>query len=99
MSCLSVTLSRVGAVSVEAERKPSGVAAGLRRSGAPVPVFMRLPGLLTALERVSVRASLARVCERDIKVPYLEIEPTILWVYPDWATSNNVLSNTHWRIN
>lgn len=79
MSCLSVTLARVGAVSVEAERKPSGVAAGL--------------------ERVRVRASLARVCDRDIKVPYLEIEPTILWVYPDWAVSNNVLSNTHWRIN
>lgn len=30
--------------------------------------------------------------------PYLEIEPELIWVYPDWDVSNNVYSNTTWNI-
>lgn len=30
--------------------------------------------------------------------PYLEIEPELIWVYPDMDTSNNVYSNTTWNI-
>lgn len=31
--------------------------------------------------------------------PYLEIEPEIIWVIPDYDVSNNVFSNTTWNIN
>lgn len=31
--------------------------------------------------------------------PYLEIEPELIWVNPDWGTSNNVYSNTTWNVN
>ena len=31
--------------------------------------------------------------------PYLEIEPTLIWVYPDWAVDNEVFSNTNWNVN
>lgn len=31
--------------------------------------------------------------------PYLEIEPEIIWVVPDWAVDNEVFSNTTWNIN
>lgn len=31
-------------------------------------------------------------------VLYLEIEPTVLWVYPDYERENNVYSNTEWFI-
>lgn len=30
--------------------------------------------------------------------PYLEIEPEIIWVYPDTQTDNDVYSNTIWNI-
>lgn len=30
--------------------------------------------------------------------PYLEIEPEIIWVYPDWSAYNDVYSNTTWNV-
>ena len=30
--------------------------------------------------------------------PYLEIEPEVLWVNPDWAVDNQVYSNLSWNI-
>lgn len=30
--------------------------------------------------------------------PYLEIEPELIWVNPDWGVDNNVYSNTNWNI-
>lgn len=30
---------------------------------------------------------------------YLEIEPEVIWVYPDYESWNNVYSNTTWNIN
>ena len=42
---------------------------------------------------------LGLVCKPNILHPYLEIEPELIWVYPDWATDNNVYSNTSWKVN
>ena len=36
--------------------------------------------------------------EPNIPKPYLEIEPTFLWVYPDFETMNDVYSNVIWKI-
>lgn len=36
--------------------------------------------------------------EPNIPKPYLEIEPTYLWVYPDFETMNDVYSNVTWKI-
>ena len=33
-----------------------------------------------------------------VEDPYLEIEPEIIWVYPDWAVDNEVYSNTKWKV-
>lgn len=30
--------------------------------------------------------------------PYLEIEPELIWVYPDWSAYNDVYSNTTWNV-
>ena len=30
---------------------------------------------------------------------YLEIEPEMIWVYPDWEVGMNIFSNTEWYIN
>ena len=38
------------------------------------------------------------VCELGAR-PYLEIDPTYLWLLPEDEASNDVLSNTFWNIN
>ena len=38
-------------------------------------------------------------CGQIIPTAYLEIEPEILWVYPDFERENYVYSNTSWFIN
>lgn len=38
-------------------------------------------------------------CGQILPTPYLEIEPEILWVYPDFEVENFVYSNTDWYIN
>lgn len=37
------------------------------------------------------------VCEIG-EIPYLEIEPTYLWIVPDDLVSNDVYSNTTWNV-
>lgn len=37
--------------------------------------------------------------DAEVIVKYLEIEPKVIWVYPDFEVSNNVYSNTDWSIN
>ena len=52
-----------------------------------------------------VDASIGRAYLGDVLVyeknvaPYLEIEPEIIWVVPDWSVDNEVFSNTTWNIN
>ena len=43
--------------------------------------------------------SIAMVCSPDVGGFYLEIEPEMIWVYPDIENYNNVYSNTSWIIN
>lgn len=33
-----------------------------------------------------------------IEDPYLEIEPEVIWVNPDWAVDNDVYSNLTWNV-
>ena len=44
-----------------------------------------------------LQCSFSLVCETNIRAPYLEIEPTIVWVLDGWA-SNDVYSNTRWNV-
>lgn len=39
-----------------------------------------------------------RTCSSSIRIPYLEISPTIVWVIAG-QTQNDVYSNTYWNIN
>ena len=98
MSCLSVTITRSGSLAAEVAHVPSDVRAAIERTGGPSVAFTRQGGLLAGAERVKVTAILSRVCDTSIRVPYLEIEPTVLWVYPDLENSNDVSSNTYWKV-
>lgn len=46
-------------------------------------------------ERANLHASV--VCEIG-EIPYLEIEPTYIWIIPDDLVSNDVYSNTTWNV-
>ena len=48
---------------------------------------------------VPIFVKIDNYCGQIIPTPYLEIEPEIIWVYPDWAVENQVFSNTDWYIN
>lgn len=48
---------------------------------------------------VPIFVKIDNFCGQIIPTPYLEIEPEIIWVYPDWAVENQVFSNTDWYIN
>lgn len=51
---------------------------------------------LTKVGGISCRMGL--ICRPNIAKPYLEIEPKVIWVYPDWSAYNDVYSNTHWNV-
>ena len=48
---------------------------------------------------VPIFVKIDNYCGQILPTPYLEIEPEIIWVYPDWAVDNQVFSNTDWYIN
>ncbi len=48
---------------------------------------------------VPIIVKIDNFCGQILPTPYLEIEPEILWVYPDFEVENFVYSNTDWYIN
>lgn len=79
----------------------SCISVGIRRVGAVKVSAEKEPDTVkglscSAVGGISVRVS--HVCTPNIRTPYLEIEPEIIWVYPEWAVDNDVFSNTTWHI-
>ena len=95
MSCLSVTLTRVG-----------GIKASASRVGGDIDVKMHLVNDLSvslasvSLTRIGGKAMirLVQICRTDIRKPYLTISPEIIWVYPEFAVDNDVYSNLKWNV-
>ena len=105
MSCIEVTLQRVGS------------SFDIRREGTPsmsleecqkgyLSIDRVLNSISTTAERVystlSLRIQLSgvvltRVCD-VAELPYLEIQPELIWVYPDIESSNDVYSNLDWIV-
>lgn len=52
------------------------------------------------LERAEsgINCKFERVYEEVGDKKYLEIEPKVLWVYPDFESTNDVYSNTMWNV-
>lgn len=99
MSCMSAKITRVGKIGASSELVSEGIRAGITRAGSMSARFSKVPNGITAtLNRNAIRARLSMVCTPSIRTPYLEIEPELIWVYPDWAVDNNVYSNTHWNV-
>ena len=47
---------------------------------------------------VPIFVKIDNFCGQIIPTAYLEIEPEVLWVYPDFEVENYVYSNTEWHI-
>ena len=99
-SCINITVQRIGAVTTTATKEPDAIT-GVDCSavGRIVPTLELQGRIYAAADVFPVTARVSHVCTPSIRHPYLEIEPEILWVYPDLESLNNVLSNTTWHIN
>lgn len=102
MGCLTGKLTRVGGISVSFDRVSSGISVSLDRVNSFMALLTRIGGdIQTSHVRVGgdISVSFGLVCSPNISGPYLNIEPTVLWVYPNLENTNDVYSNTEWEIN
>lgn len=105
MSSGELVLNRVHS-SMNIERERNSFLYSLRERPAalildaePSPrklIFERIMSYLS-LERQQSMLILQRVYD-TINVPYLEIEPDLIWVYYDLESDNDVISNVDWFI-
>lgn len=80
----------------------SCISVKIRRVGAITASATREPDAVTGVSCTAVggiSARVSHVCTPNIRHPYLEIEPQLIWVYEDLENYNDVLSNTTWHIN
>ena len=109
---MSASLTRIGRSKVSLTRVGDNTTVSLGRIGGDIEVTSKLLNdLVVSLDRiggnttVSLRrigqmsCSLNLVCSTGVVIHYLEIEPTMIWVYPDFEVDNNVYSNTLWNVN
>lgn len=61
-------------------------------SGLCVGVSKVEPGISAVIKIICTSSA------PDTTEYYLEIEPELIWVYPDWSVENRVYSNTNWII-
>ena len=99
MGCLSFILRRIGGITSSLTRIGGGIKTAFSREGGIASSFQRVGGIESYFRKVGgIQSRMGLVCKPNIMRPYLEIEPEIIWVYPDWAVDNNVYSNTHWNV-
>ena len=99
MGCVSSILHRVGGITSSLTRGDGGIESSLDRVGGIESSLQYVSGISASLARVSgISSRMGLICRPNIGTPYLEIEPEIIWVYPEWAVDNNVYSNTHWNV-
>ena len=110
MSCITASLSRVGGITASAELIGGNIECSVERVGGIEVFFEKIGAIFVllfkeggisveAIDVTDMAASLSEVCTTNIRPPYLEINPVIIWVYPDVETDNDVLSNTRWNVN
>lgn len=94
------SVERKGGCTVSLADSRSATAFSLEREGNMSVAMM--DALQTGIGVTFVNAGgvvfrLEKICTTNVRDPYLEIEPTIVWVVDGWA-SNDVYSNTRWIV-
>lgn len=99
MNCIDVSSDRVGAV-VTTAAKVADQVTGVTCTRPSLRVeYEAAEGIGATALAGHIGVLVSHVCTPSIRNPYLEIQPELIWVYPDWAVDNDVLSNTTWHIN
>ena len=90
-------MTRVGGLSSDiSERAVASTA--VARVAALSGGLSRTGGMASSLLRVGGAAmGMSAVCDTDLRTPYLELRPVVVWVLDGWAY-NDVFSNTTWGI-
>ena len=101
----SVSACRQAIVSVSPETSDAIADAEIEKAIKCAEVKFVESGLIGKVSDVDsgVRAVVKVICvpgptQEEIQY-YLEIDPEIIWVYPDFEVDNMVYSNTDWTIN
>ena len=97
MSCISVTHTPLGGIwcstdslgGIDVSAYPFG---GISVAASPVGGIA-----VTVTRKSGISVRMWQECRTNIRHPYLEIEPTVVWVLNGW-TSNDVFSNTTWNV-
>ena len=98
MGCLTVTYTRLGGINADAERV-GGITCSATRIGGILATATRIGGMSATMARKGgMSCRFALICDTGLVAPYLEINPEIIWVYPDWSAHNDVISNTRWNV-
>ena len=98
MSKLRISFTLVPNIDSSTRRIGGDISTSLSRVGDFGVNISRIGGMNTALMRDGgMFCQMWRVVDITHPIPYLEIEPTIVWVLDGW-TSNDVYSNTTWNV-
>ena len=92
----SIDLIREDLEPVLIERQDNSFLSLLRTMDSIYAAIERIVSYLSLQRQLSV-VVLERVDE-EIDLPYLNIEPELIWVYTDIDISNDVLSNLTWSV-
>ena len=105
-----VKLDRVDGISASAEKEGginaavesvSGINASLEPGVIPFAFsFDKKGGIVFDADRLDgIECTFTYTDRKDISRKYLEIEPEVIWVWPDLESLNDVYSNVTWHIN
>ena len=98
MGCLAVKYKRIGGVSCNAERV-GGISTKAEPRNAIAVNAERIGAIDATAKRIGgIRCRVFQSCAPNIRGPYLEISPTVVWILAG-QTQNDVFSNTYWTIN
>ena len=95
--CMNATLTRVGGMDASMTRI-GGIECSATRVGDMFVSMTNSGGMDATMTRIGgISCAMYQVCTTNIRRPYLEISPQIVWVLAG-HTQNDVYSNTKWKI-
>lgn len=98
MGCFVVKCERIGGIACNAERV-GGISTKAEPRNAIAVHAERIGGIDATAKRIGgIRCRVFQSCAPNIRGPYLEISPTVVWILAG-QTQNDVFSNTYWTIN
>ena len=96
---MNVTVERIGGITGIVERIGGELTSSARRIGGIESDTERIGGIRTrAMRYGGIFCRMYQEVRGSVGGPYLEIDPTFLWVLAGQSTDNNVYSNTSWNV-